>query len=212
MISWGNIHQTPRHCKRRHMMWFVHNSSLWQSMQISVRVAGFGRDFWKPSSPNLLLKQVHLQQLAQDHVQVSFESLQRIRLHNLPWQFVPVLCHSRSEEFHPVQILRYSSCHVLLQCLPQIITVLIRIIWLQPSFIFNCKCHLWYCLLIHLWDSYKCSKFVIYLMRHTLNMRPPSHMKIVIPLPSYQYILLQSQLKMCCSQPMHFTMGYWKIL
>jgi len=42
-----------------------------------------GRDLWGLSSPIPLPKQGHLQQAAQDHVQVGFEYLQRRRLHNL---------------------------------------------------------------------------------------------------------------------------------
>jgi len=41
-------------------------------------------------------------------------------------------------------------------------------------------------------------------------MRTPSYMKTVISLPTHPYILLQSQLSMCCSRPKSFTTGYWK--
>jgi len=45
-----------------------------------------------------LPKQGHLQQAAQDLVQVGLEYLQRRRLHNLPRQPVPVLRHPQREE------------------------------------------------------------------------------------------------------------------
>ena len=45
--------------------------------------------------------QGHLQQAAQDLVQVGLEYLQRGRLHNLPGQPVPVLHHPESEEALP---------------------------------------------------------------------------------------------------------------
>jgi len=52
-------------------------------------MVGVGRDLCGSSSPTLLLKQGHLEQAAQDLVQVSLEYLQRRRLHNLPGQPVP---------------------------------------------------------------------------------------------------------------------------
>jgi len=57
------------------------------------RMVGVGRDLCGSSSPTLLPKQGHPQQAAQDLVQADLEYLQRRRLHNLPWQPVPVLCH-----------------------------------------------------------------------------------------------------------------------
>jgi len=59
---------------------------------------GVGRDLYGSSSPTLLPKQGHLLQAAQDLVQADLEYLQRRRLHNLPGQPVPVLCHPQSEE------------------------------------------------------------------------------------------------------------------
>lgn len=41
------------------------------------------RNLWKSSGPILLLKQGHLDQATQDHVQARFEYLQRWRLHKL---------------------------------------------------------------------------------------------------------------------------------
>ena len=40
----------------------------------------------------------HLEHIAQDHIQVGFEYLQKRRLHNLSGQLVPVLCHPDSKE------------------------------------------------------------------------------------------------------------------
>ena len=45
-----------------------------------------------------LPRQGHLKQVAQDHVQVGFEYLQRRRLHNLSGQPVPVLHHPQRDE------------------------------------------------------------------------------------------------------------------
>jgi len=49
-------------------------------------VGGFGRDLCGSSSPTLLQKQGHLQQAAQDLVQVGLEYLQRRRIHSHPGQ------------------------------------------------------------------------------------------------------------------------------
>ena len=65
------------------------------------RMLGVGRDLCGSSSPTLPPKQGHLQQAAEDIVQVGLEYLQRRRLHNLPGQPVPVLCHPQSEEVLP---------------------------------------------------------------------------------------------------------------
>jgi len=46
-------------------------------------------------------KQGHLEQAAEDLVQVGLEYLQRRRLHNLPGQSVLVLCHPQSEVGSP---------------------------------------------------------------------------------------------------------------
>jgi len=62
---------------------------------------GVGRDLCGSSSPTLLPKQGHLQQAAQDLVQAGLDYLQRRRLHNLPGQPVPVLCHLQREEVLP---------------------------------------------------------------------------------------------------------------
>jgi len=53
------------------------------------------------SSPTPLPKQGHLQQAAQDLVQVGLEYVQRRRIHSLPGQPVPVLRHPQSEEVLP---------------------------------------------------------------------------------------------------------------
>ena len=59
------------------------------------------RDLCGSSSPTPLPKQDHLQQAAQDRVQVGFEYLQRRRLHSLSGQPVPVLRHPQREEVLP---------------------------------------------------------------------------------------------------------------
>ena len=64
------------------------------------RIVGVGRDLCGSSSPTLLPKQGHLQQAAQDLVQADLEHLQR-RLHNLPGQPGPGLCHPQREEVLP---------------------------------------------------------------------------------------------------------------
>jgi len=46
------------------------------------RMVGVGKDLWGSSSPPTLPKQGHLEQAAQDLIQVGFEYLQRMRLHN----------------------------------------------------------------------------------------------------------------------------------
>lgn len=48
-----------------------------------------------------LLKQLHLQELAQDHIWMGFKYLQRKRLHSLSGQPVPVLCHPQRTEAFP---------------------------------------------------------------------------------------------------------------
>uniref|UniRef100_A0A8B9Q2H3 D-aminoacyl-tRNA deacylase 1 n=2 Tax=Apteryx owenii TaxID=8824 RepID=A0A8B9Q2H3_APTOW len=69
------------------------------------RIAEVGRDLWRSSSSTPLLKQRHLEHIAQDHVQVAFENLQRRRLRNLSGQPVPMLCHPHSEKvFSHVQM------------------------------------------------------------------------------------------------------------
>jgi len=65
------------------------------------RMARFGRDLCGLPGPTPLLKQVPLEQAAQDLVQVSFEYLQRRKLHSPSGQPVPVLCHPQREEVLP---------------------------------------------------------------------------------------------------------------
>ena len=64
-------------------------------------MSGVGRDLCGSSSPTPLPKQGHLQQAAEDLVQVGLEYLQRRRLHNLPGQPVPGLRHPQREEVLP---------------------------------------------------------------------------------------------------------------
>ena len=62
---------------------------------------GVGRDLCGSSSPTLLPKQGHPEQAAQDLFQVGLEYLQRRRLHNLPGQPGPGLCHPQREAALP---------------------------------------------------------------------------------------------------------------
>jgi len=69
------------------------------------RMVGVGRDLCGSSSPTPLLKQGHLQQAAQDPVQVGLEYLQRRRIHNFSGRPVPVFHHPQSEEVLPLLII-----------------------------------------------------------------------------------------------------------
>jgi len=64
-------------------------------------MVGVGRDLCGSSSPTPLPKQGHLQQAAEDLLQAGLEYLQRRRLHHLPGQPVPVLCHPQREKVLP---------------------------------------------------------------------------------------------------------------
>jgi len=64
-------------------------------------MVGVGRNLRGSSSPTPLSKQGHLEEAAQDRVQVSFEYVQRRRIHNLPGQLIPVLRHPQSREVLP---------------------------------------------------------------------------------------------------------------
>ena len=75
------------------------------------RMAGFGRDLWGSSSPTPLPKQGHLQQVAQDLIQVGSEYLQRRTFHNASGQPVPGLRHPRSKAVLP----RVQTEHPMLQ-------------------------------------------------------------------------------------------------
>jgi len=66
-------------------------------------MVGVGRDLCGSSTPTPLLKQGRLEQAAQDLVQADLEHLQRRRIHNLPGEPVPVLCHPQSEVLPHVQ-------------------------------------------------------------------------------------------------------------
>jgi len=64
-------------------------------------MVGVGRELCGSPSPTPQPKQGHLQQAAQDCVQIGLEYLQRRRLHSLPGQPVPVLRHPQREEVLP---------------------------------------------------------------------------------------------------------------
>jgi len=65
------------------------------------RMVGVGRDLCGSSSPTLLPKQGHQQQVVEDLVQAGLEYLQRRRLHSLPGQPGPGLRHPQREEVLP---------------------------------------------------------------------------------------------------------------
>ena len=71
------------------------------SLSQNHRMVGVGRDLCGSSSPTPLPKQGHLQQAAEDLLQAGLEYLQRRRLHHLPGQPVPVLCHPQREKVLP---------------------------------------------------------------------------------------------------------------
>ena len=60
-------------------------------------MVGVGRDLCGSSSPTPLPKQGHVEQVAQDLIQVGSEYLHRRRIHNLSGQPVPVLHHPQSK-------------------------------------------------------------------------------------------------------------------
>jgi len=72
-------------------------SFLFHRITQNYKTVGDGRDLWGWSSPTPLPKQGHLQQAAQDLVQVGLEYPQRRRIHNLPGQPVPGLYHPQSK-------------------------------------------------------------------------------------------------------------------
>jgi len=70
-----------------------------------------GKDLWRPSGPTPLLKQGHLEPVAQDHLQMAFEYPQGWRLHRLSGQPVPGLGHPHSETVFPdIQTSHVSAC------------------------------------------------------------------------------------------------------
>jgi len=83
-------------------------------------MVGVGRDLCGSSSPSPLLKEGHLQQVAQDLVQAGLEYLQRRRIHNPSGQPFPVLHHPQREEVLPhvqlelpvLQFVPIASCPV----------------------------------------------------------------------------------------------------
>jgi len=60
-----------------------------------------GRGLWSSSGPTHLLKQGHPEKGVQNHTQTAFGYLQGWRLHNMPWQPVPVLSHPHTEKVFP---------------------------------------------------------------------------------------------------------------
>ena len=71
---------------------------------------GVGRDLCGSSG---LTPLDHLQQAAQEHVQVGLEYLQRGRLHSLPGHPVPVLRHPLQNIFFSISIAFFSTLDCL---------------------------------------------------------------------------------------------------
>jgi len=99
------LQPTPLLLHITHLKWRVHFTGILSMLcqpspteSQNHRMVGVGR----ASGPTPLPKEVHLQQAAQDLLQVSLEYLQRRRLHNLSGQPVPVLCHPQREEVLPL--------------------------------------------------------------------------------------------------------------
>lgn len=59
-------------------------------------MAGVGRDVWRSPGQTPLLKQDHMETVAQDHAQMAFDYHQGWRAHNFFMQLVPGLGHPRS--------------------------------------------------------------------------------------------------------------------
>lgn len=77
---------------------------LWQSSGTAFQnhiMLSVGTDFWRPTGPTSSLKQIHLEQVAQEHVEVSSDYLQRRKLYSLARQPVPVLSHPQWKEVFP---------------------------------------------------------------------------------------------------------------
>ena len=74
------------------------------------RLVEVGRDLWRSLCPTPLLKQGHLDTVAQDHVQMGSEYLQGWRLHNISGQPIPVLCHLHSKKVFRRHLLCFSVC------------------------------------------------------------------------------------------------------
>lgn len=68
-----------------------------------ITVFEVGRDPWRSSGPMPLLKQGHLEQITQDHVQTAFEGLCGRRLHDLFGQPGRVLNHLNRKEVFPAE-------------------------------------------------------------------------------------------------------------
>jgi len=90
--------------RRREKEVLYQTTYLEWSFSQNHRMVGVRRELCGSCSPTPLLKQGHLQQAAQEFVQAGLEYLQRRRIHNLPGQLVPLLCHTPSEVVPHVQV------------------------------------------------------------------------------------------------------------
>ena len=71
---------------------------LWIPESQNSRKVEAGRDLWRSSYPIPLLREGHLEQVAQDRVQMAFKYLQGWRFHNFSGQPVLVLGHPCSKK------------------------------------------------------------------------------------------------------------------
>lgn len=77
------------------------------------------RDLRRSPGPTPLLKQGHLEQVAEVHVQTAFEYLQRGRIHSISGQHVLVLSHPHMRKRFPMlrgTLLCFSWCPLLWSC------------------------------------------------------------------------------------------------
>ena len=74
---------------------------MYMSGHTDHRMVEVGRDLWRSSCLAPLLKQGHLELVAQDHVQMVFEYLQGGRLHNPSGQPLPALSHPHRKKVFP---------------------------------------------------------------------------------------------------------------
>lgn len=77
------------------LYWFTVTCSTCRQQLQNHKMVEVGRDLWRLSDPNFLLKQDHLQLVAQDQDHMTFKYLQGWRLHNLLGYPVPVLSSSQ---------------------------------------------------------------------------------------------------------------------
>lgn len=73
------------------VLWIPLKTDNWKKKKVALvleksQKVGVGRDLWRYSSPTPMLKQVHLEQVGHNHIQMSVKHLHRRRLSNLSEQ------------------------------------------------------------------------------------------------------------------------------